>query len=81
VIEAPRFENGESYEGLTLRGEVLAGQRLRMVGLRGVRLVDCDLSNAEWDRPRLDQVVFDRCRLTGFRMSSARGGDVRFADC
>jgi fluoroquinolone resistance protein len=76
-----RFEDGESYDGLALRGEALAGQRLRMVGPRGVRLVDCDLSNAEWDRPRLDQVVLERCRLTGFRVSSARGDDVHFTTC
>lgn len=76
-----QLEDGESYEGLTLRDEALAGRRLRMIGFRAVRLVGCDLSNAEWERPALYDVAFERCRLTGFRMTQARGAGVVFSDC
>jgi uncharacterized protein YjbI with pentapeptide repeats len=75
------LEDTETYDGLTLQGERLSDQRLRMVGLRRSRLVDCDLSNAQWERPHLAEVVFERCRLTGFRLSQARGTDVIFTDC
>jgi fluoroquinolone resistance protein len=75
------LEDTESYDGLTLQGERLSDQRLRMVGLRRTRLIDCDLSNAQWERPHLTEVVFERCRLTGFRLSQARGAEVVFTGC
>jgi uncharacterized protein YjbI with pentapeptide repeats len=75
------FENGETYAGLELQGESLQSGRLRLVELRDSRMVDCDLSNAEWDRLRLVRVTLERCRLTGLRILHGRGSRVTFLNC
>jgi uncharacterized protein YjbI with pentapeptide repeats len=74
------FESGESYDGFEVRGASLA-DRLRMLRLSRGRFVDCDLSNAEWELPSLVDVVFERCRMTGFRIVRGRGGRLSFEDC
>ncbi|MBJ7601215.1 pentapeptide repeat-containing protein [Candidatus Nephthysia bennettiae] len=75
-----RFESGESYDGFEVRGASLA-DRLRMLRLSRGRFVDCDLSNAEWERPSLVDVVFERCRMTGFRIVRGRGSGISFDGC
>jgi uncharacterized protein YjbI with pentapeptide repeats len=74
------LESGESYEDFELRGASLAGQ-VRMLDLRRGILLDCDLSNAEWELPSLSEVVFERCRMTGFRMLRGRGGPLSLKSC
>jgi uncharacterized protein YjbI with pentapeptide repeats len=80
-VSGLRLESGETYEDLRITGEALDGDNLRLLELRRVHLVDCDLSNAQWVLPRLTDVTFEGCRTTGFQIHQGRGEGVTVRDC
>jgi len=46
-----------------------------------VVLEECDLSNCEWELPRLDEVELSGCRLTGFRIKGGKGIELKLREC
>ena len=68
---------GTSVHGGRFRGVSFAGQAFGMLHLDSVSLEDCDLSNAEWERPLLESVRLKGCRLTGLRIRGGRATDLQ----
>ena len=72
---------GVAIKRTRVRGARLAGTRLRSLALIDVAIEDVDAGNAQWTGARLERVVFERCRLTGFTAPELEASEVLFRDC
>jgi len=59
----------------------LARTHLQRLDLNKVKLIECDLANAVWERTRLEKVHLKESRLTGWNISRALVRDCVFDAC
>jgi uncharacterized protein YjbI with pentapeptide repeats len=68
-------------EQVQLRKGIFAQTRLNKLCLFDGRVEVYDFSGSIWDKPRLNQVKFMGCRLSGVQWHEAQLDDVFFFDC
>ena len=79
----PSARSGASitFECMILERANLAKSAMRFLRLKDVRLLKCDLSNADWPSSAFERVEVLEGRLTGLKAAEATFQDVSFVAC
>jgi uncharacterized protein YjbI with pentapeptide repeats len=72
--------------GITLERVHLVRVEIDQVQLRRLELVDvrfehCNLSNGDWPQASVTRLLFDACRMTGFKLTRSRVEHAVFRGC